>query len=91
MISPAVPSLVREINERRTIEILRAKGALHAAEIARLIGLSRTTMAEILRELVEAGLVQEYMPGEEDSRRADRKSTRLNSSHVSESRMPSSA
>ena len=70
MISPAVPSLVREINERRTIEILRAKGALHAAEIARLIGLSRTTMAEILRELVEAGLVQEYTPGEEDSRRA---------------------
>ena len=54
MISPAVPSLVREINERRTIEILRAKGALHAAEIARLIGLSRTTMAEILREIGRA-------------------------------------
>jgi predicted NBD/HSP70 family sugar kinase len=68
--SPAVPSLVREINERRALEILRTHGALHAAEIARLVGLSRPTTADILRELVEHGLVQEYLPGEDDSKRA---------------------
>lgn len=68
--SPAVPSLVREINERRALEILRTHGALHAAEIARLVGLSRPTTADILRELVEYGLVQEYLPGEDDSKRA---------------------
>jgi predicted NBD/HSP70 family sugar kinase len=68
--SPAVPSLVREINERRALELLRNSGALHAAEIARLIGLSRPTTSDILRGLVENGLVQEYLPGLEDSKRA---------------------
>ena len=56
--SPAVPSLIREINERRALELLRNSGALHAAEIARLVGLSRPTTADILRGLVENGLVQ---------------------------------
>lgn len=68
--SPAVPSLIREINERRALEVLRNSGALHAAEIARLIGLSRPTTSDILRALVENGLVQEYLPGEDDSKRA---------------------
>lgn len=68
--SPAVPSLIREINERRALELLRNSGALHAAEIARLIGLSRPTTSDILRGLVENGLVQEYLPGAEDSKRA---------------------
>jgi len=39
--SPAVPSLIREINERRALELLRNSGALHAAEIARLAYLDR--------------------------------------------------
>jgi len=68
--SPAVPSLIREINERRALEVLRSSGALHAAEIARLIGLSRPTTSDILRGLVDSGLVQEYLPGEDDSKRA---------------------
>ena len=68
--SPAVPSLIREINERRALEVLRSSGALHAAELARLIGLSRPTTSDILRALVENGLVQEYLPGEDDSKRA---------------------
>lgn len=68
--SPAVPSLIREINERRALDVLRNSGALHAAEVARLIGLSRPTTSDILRNLVENGLVQEYLPGEDDSKRA---------------------
>jgi predicted NBD/HSP70 family sugar kinase len=68
--SPAVPSLIREINERNVLDTLRANGALHAAEIARHIGLSKPTTADILRSLSDSGLIQEYSPGEDDSKRA---------------------
>jgi predicted NBD/HSP70 family sugar kinase len=67
---PAIPSLMREINARSTLDLLREHGALHAAEIARLIGLSRPTTAEILRGLADLGLVQELTPGADDSKRA---------------------
>ena len=67
---PAIPSLLREINERRVIDVLRSNGALHAAEIARLIGLSKPTTADILRDLIEYDLIREIEPGEQDSKRA---------------------
>jgi predicted NBD/HSP70 family sugar kinase len=67
---PAIPSLMREINERRVIDTLRSHGALHAAEIARLIGLSKPTTADILRDLIEYTLIREVEPGEGDSKRA---------------------
>jgi predicted NBD/HSP70 family sugar kinase len=67
---PAIPSLLREINERRVIDVLRSNGALHAAEIARLIGLSKPTTADILRDLIVFGLIREVEPGESDSKRA---------------------
>jgi len=67
---PASPALMREINERRVIDTLRSKGALHAAEISRAIGLSKPTTAEILRDLVDYNLIREVEPGEGDSRRA---------------------
>lgn len=67
---PAIPSLMREMNERRVIETLRSNGALHAAEIARMIGLSKPTTADILRGLVDYKLIREVEPGESDSKRA---------------------
>jgi predicted NBD/HSP70 family sugar kinase len=67
---PAIPSLLREINERRVIAALRSNGALHAAEIARLIGLSKPTTAHILRDLIAYQLIREVEPGEGDSKRA---------------------
>lgn len=67
---PAIPSLLREINERRVIDVLRSNGALHAAEIARLIGLSKPTTADILRDLIGYELIREIEPGEQDSKRA---------------------
>jgi predicted NBD/HSP70 family sugar kinase len=67
---PVVPSLMRQINERRVVDTLRSNGALHAAEIARHIGLSRTTTAEILRDLVDFNLIREVEPGKSDSKRA---------------------
>ena len=66
----AIPSLLREINERAVIDLLRAEGAMHAARIARLIGISKPTTSDILRSLVESGLVCELTPGENDSARA---------------------
>lgn len=66
----AVPSLLREINERSALDALRQSGPLHAAEIARTIGVSKPTTAEILRSLVDSGLIREIAPGEEDSKRA---------------------
>jgi predicted NBD/HSP70 family sugar kinase len=68
--TPAVPSLIRELNERSVLDTLRAHGALHAAEIARHIGLSKPTTADILRSLIDTGLIQEYTPGEDDPKRA---------------------
>jgi predicted NBD/HSP70 family sugar kinase len=67
---PAIPSFLREINERRVIAALRSNGALHAAEIARLIGLSKPTTADILRGLIGYKLIREVEPGEADSKRA---------------------
>ncbi len=68
--SPAVPTLLREINERRILDVLRQHGQLHAAEIARHVGLSKPTTAALLRGLIEVGLVVEEVPGATDSKRA---------------------
>lgn len=65
-----VPSYLRELNERRVLEILREQGPAHAAQIARLANLSRPTSAQVLRALVEVGLVEEQMPVSGDPRRA---------------------
>ncbi|MSX62971.1 MAG: helix-turn-helix domain-containing protein, partial [Actinobacteria bacterium] len=51
--SRAVPALLREMNERKVLDTLRAQGALHAAEIARINGLSKPTTSVILRSLVD--------------------------------------
>lgn len=66
----AVPSYLREINERRVLDILRTGGPAHAAEVARLAGLSRPTAAQVLRALIDVGLVREQFPTEDDPRRA---------------------
>ena len=66
----AIPSYLREINERRVLDALRQEGPAHAAEVARLAGLSRPTAAQVLRSLMEAGLVAEVSPTASDSKRA---------------------
>lgn len=65
-----VPSYLRELNERRVLDILREQGPAHAAQIARLANLSRPTSAQVLRALVEVGLVEEQLPVSGDPRRA---------------------
>ncbi len=61
---------MREINERSVLDILRTEGTLHAAQVARLIGLSKPTTADILRTLSDQGLIHEYSPGVDDPKRA---------------------
>jgi len=66
----AVPSYLRELNERRVLDALRLNGSAHAAEVARLTGLSRPTAAQVLRSLMDVGLVQEELPNAGDPKRA---------------------
>ena len=68
----AVPSYLREINERRVLDVLRQSGAAHAAEVARLTGLSRPTASQVLRSLIDVGLVREEVPSEADPRQIGR-------------------
>ena len=50
---------LRDHNRRRVIETLRDRGTASRAELARLTGLSRSTISTLVSELQEAGLVTE--------------------------------
>jgi len=49
---------LKERNRRRVIDVLRARGGISQAEIARATGLSRTTISTLVGELRESGLLQ---------------------------------
>jgi predicted NBD/HSP70 family sugar kinase len=53
------PSLLRAINERSVLELIRHAGASSRAQIARESGLSKPTVSLALGSLVDAGLVHE--------------------------------
>lgn len=58
MTQPAgVQALVRRTHEDRVLHVLREHGALTRAELAGLIGLSRTTLSEITASLLSRGLI----------------------------------
>lgn len=50
---------LRERNRRRIVAALRERGRLSQAELARLTGLSRTTVHSLVRELREQGMLGE--------------------------------
>ena len=50
---------LRELNRGRVIDALRGRGTASRAEIARLTGLSRSTVSSIVSDLLEAGIVAE--------------------------------
>ena len=56
---PGQPQLLRAINERRLLELIRSAGSISRAEIARASGLSKPTVSLALAGLVEAGLVHQ--------------------------------
>ena len=51
--------IVRHINQARTLELLRRHKTLSRAEIARRLGLTRSTLSQLTTALVEGGLVVE--------------------------------
>jgi predicted NBD/HSP70 family sugar kinase len=53
------PSLLRSINERTVLELIRRRGPLSRAQVARDSGLSKPTVSLALASLVTAGLVHE--------------------------------
>ncbi|WP_433259918.1 ROK family transcriptional regulator [Actinosynnema sp. CS-041913] len=63
---PASPSAARAINDREALLLLR-DGPLTAGQLTRLTGLSRPTIADLVRRLGDAGLVT--VVGEADVRR----------------------
>ena len=55
----ATPPLLKRLNERTVLDMLRAHAPISRAEISRRAGISKPTVSLALRSLVEAGLVRE--------------------------------
>jgi predicted NBD/HSP70 family sugar kinase len=58
----ANPSLIRHINQARVLRLLKDRGSLSRAELARFLKLTRSTLTFVTGELVEKGLVIEAGP-----------------------------
>jgi predicted NBD/HSP70 family sugar kinase len=56
---PATPALLRELNERTVLEVIRASAPISRADVARTAGLSKPTVSLSLESLLAAGLVRE--------------------------------
>src|SRR2546426_6554168 len=57
--APGVPSLLRSMNERSVLELVRSRGPLSRAQVARESGLSKPTVSQVLSALLRADLVRE--------------------------------
>jgi N-acetylglucosamine repressor len=57
--SRALPSLLRQLNERRVLAALQAHGPLSRAEITRRTGISGPTVTRAVSALLEANLLEE--------------------------------
>jgi predicted NBD/HSP70 family sugar kinase/DNA-binding CsgD family transcriptional regulator len=56
---PAIPPLLKHLNERTVLEAIRAGAPISRAEISRRAGISKPTVSLALQSLLEAGLVRE--------------------------------
>ena len=68
------------------LETLAKTGPIGLSDLCREVSLNKTTVHRLLNSLLYMGYVRQ-----DTQTSRDRKSTRLNSSHRSQSRMPSSA
>jgi len=61
MLKPATAdqSLVRKLNTAVVLDVLRRKSPLSRAELSGVTGLNRSTVSNIINQLIEEGLVQE--------------------------------
>lgn len=58
-ITAGTPSLLRAINERSVLELIRNRGPLSRAQVARVSGLSKPTVSLALTGLLDGSLVRE--------------------------------
>jgi predicted NBD/HSP70 family sugar kinase len=56
---PAIPPLLKDLNERTVLDTIRAGAPISRAEISRRAGISKPTVSLALRSLLEAGIVRE--------------------------------
>ena len=56
---PALPPLLKHLNERTVLEAIRSGAPISRAEISRRAGISKPTVSLALQSLLEAGLVRE--------------------------------
>ena len=64
-------SLVRHINERRLLTILRVGGAFPRAELARRLSLTRASVTGMIQDLLARGLVREMATHDDVATRRD--------------------
>ncbi len=57
--SRAIPTLLRDLNERTVLKTIRASAPISRAEISRRSGISKPTVSLVLESLLEADLVRE--------------------------------
>ena len=62
---PAIPPLLKQLNERTVLEAIRAGAPISRAQISRRAGISKPTVSLALQSLLEAGLVRavDHDPG----------------------------
>ncbi|HMK93102.1 MAG TPA: winged helix-turn-helix transcriptional regulator, partial [Thermoleophilia bacterium] len=56
---PAIPPLLKDLNQRAVYDAIRAGAPISRAEISRRVGISKPTVSLALQSLVEAGLVRD--------------------------------
>ena len=59
---PAIPPLLKHMNERTVLETIREGAPISRAEISRRAGISKPTVSLALQSLLKAGLVRETAP-----------------------------
>lgn len=60
MTTMARPDLLRRLNERRVLEVVRTAGGCSRADITRLTGISAPTVSKVVAGLLNAGVLEEY-------------------------------
>src|ERR1035441_9727562 len=68
--------------ERRLLELFRRHGTATAGEIAKHLGLAQRTVVGLCRSWLKTGFLELKNPSRKSRSYRDRKSTRLNSSHL---------
>jgi predicted NBD/HSP70 family sugar kinase len=56
---PAIPPLLKDLNERTVLDTIRSGAPISRAEISRRAGISKPTVSLALQSLLEAGIVRE--------------------------------